>query len=428
MKKYLILLSFILLGVVYSPHSDAATFPYTISDFSVGSSTYSISVNTSTWTLPVGFPSTVLWSLNYSAGEYPGMTNGYGLTQAGTNQYNIYDGNGVHDIGASAMGTYLLANGFVENHVYTAGLYDTGESIPQGTPFYWQIDSSGDFVFLANNTPPSPPAPSATWIFPVQSTSTNEFTNWNLSIANVTTTDEYRLDVFYSPFGSSITYDDYNLFYPTVSSAQLVTANKSIALSSYSTSTSWEAYASLTDLTAGNQIVATSSAITFSVNSATTTYTGFYNPTYTAPSSTEIFQTTSTNQFATTTCNWGDFGCNLGNVANSVLNFIFGINPTEIQTIAGFNLASQAPFNTIPEIQNDFSNLSLTTPAMVTSTLTINLGGGNIPAVWLSPSEAQTLLGPAGPMLRSLALSFLYLIMIYGFYLEIKAIFRPHQK
>jgi len=284
-------------------------------------------------------------------------------------------------------------------------------SLPLGT--YWTYDAT-------------PPAPTATWQFPTNVTTTPDFSNWEVTIANVTTTDEYKLTVYYSPFGGSITYTDYNLFYPSVSTASVAPVNKSVALASLTTTTAWSAYAYLNDLTEGGALVATSTAITFDVNTATSIYTGIYSTsTFPAPYTPGTLASTSP-AFATSTCAWGDVGCAIGNVADNILNFIFGINPAEIQAVAGFNLATQPPFDQFSQISNDFASVSGSTTVAASSSISANLGHGNFNLDFFNPQTAENLFGSAAPVVRNLLLAFLIVLMIYGFYREIKSIFRPH--
>jgi len=280
-----------------------------------------------------------------------------------------------------------------------------------------------DCAFMSGGYVP----PTVSFYFPTQSTTTPDFSTWELSLSNVTTTDEYESKVFYSPLGSSITYFDQNLFYPNFPSG-VNPLNKSVSLASLTTTTAWSAYAYLYDVSEGNVLVATSSAITFNVTSATSTYTGIYSSS-TFPTPYPVGTLASTSPaFATSTCNWGDVGCAIGNITDNVLNFIFGINDAEIQVVAGFNLVNEQPFALVPQIQNIFASAaSSPDAAFATSSLEMNLGNGIHQIPWFSAAIVKMFIPSSlASFIRSLILSFLILLLIYGFYIEIKHIFKPH--
>ena len=287
-------------------------------------------------------------------------------------------------------------------------------------------DSATGTIVWSSSPSYTLPNPTISFLFPAQSATVADFSHFELNIANVTTTDEYKLTVYYSPFGSSITYTDYNSFYPSVSTTSVTPINKSIVLASLTTSTAWSAYAYLDDLTEGGILVATSTAITFDVNPATSTYTEIYaSSTLPPPYSPGILASTST-AFATSTCGWGDVGCAIGNIFDNVMNYIFGIDPTEIKLIAGFNMATQAPFNEFAIIQNDFASVSASTAIAASSSIQMNLGNGDVNVSIFNPTMARNMFGAAAPIVRNLILASLIILMIFGFYQEIKTIFNPH--
>jgi len=304
----------------------------------------------------------------------------------------------------------------------TAGVFN--DAIWTGSPQICIADAAGD-VEPGGACYGGTGTPSIAFYFPTNSTTTSEFSTWEFSIGNVTTTDEYNDKVFYSPFGTSVTYYDENYFYPDFPSG-ITPLNKSVALSAYGTSTSWTAYAYLYDVTAGNVLVATSSAITFSVNSATTTYTGIYSSsTFPSPFNPASVASTSP-EFATSTCNWGDVGCAFGNIYANIMNFIFGINADEISALSGFNFATTPPFSLISQISTQFGSVDASSTMMASSSLSFNIGNGTTSAPFFTPSKAQDYFGGAGTVLRSLMLASLIILMIFGFYREIKSIFKPH--
>lgn len=89
--------------------------------------------------------------------------------------------------------------------------------------------------------------PAVSFYFPTNTTTTTDFTQWKLSLSDVTSTQEYRIDVEYQQFGTSLTTDDFNLIYPTYSIGIIP---KTLPLLNPSeTSTSWTATAYLLDST-----------------------------------------------------------------------------------------------------------------------------------------------------------------------------------
>jgi hypothetical protein len=201
-----------------------------------------------------------------------------------------------------------------------------------------------------------------------------------------------------------------------------------VALANLTSSTTWNAQADLIDVSQSDTLISTSSIITFTIAPGSSSNSGIYS------SSTFIglpVYATGTlaaegSSFATSTCSWTDVACNLANVGDNILNFVFGWNSSEVQTIAGFNLATQQPFAVIPELETDFASLDTSGTTTASSSLSANIGNGNFSLTFFDPTSAKTFLGAAATPLRALLLAFLYLLMVFGFYQEIKAIFETH--
>jgi hypothetical protein len=116
----------------------------------------------------------------------------------------------------------------------------------------------------------------------------------------------------------------------------------------------------------------------------------------------------------------------LGNWSSNVFNYLFAINQTDIDRIAGFNLATQAPWSYLFEIQQDFANTnSLASTASSTASISLTFGNKSTPMVFFSQSIAEQFMGPSViTFIRSILLAFLYLLFIFGAYVEIKEIFK----
>lgn len=360
------------------------------------------------------------------------MSSGMSCANAAI-QFDAGSGSGPVFHNFSYVGTY--SGGSVWSMQFTNSVPGcvSGENLPytlttsyvSNNLVYTQAQNGTEFAYCTTSSCSPPPiTPTMAFYFPVNGTTTPDFSTWEFSLTNVSTTDEYRSVVQYG-LGQGV-FTDQNYFYPNYSSG-VTPLNKSVALAAYGSSTSWTAQGELYDVTEGDLLVATTTVITFNVNSATSTYTGIYSTsTFPVPIMPGVIAS-ETAPFATSTCAWGDVGCAIGNVADNVLNFIFGINDAEISQIAGFNLATQQPFAVIPEIQNDFANVTGSTTIMASSSMTMNLGEGNTSVAFFNPTEAQNYFGPAGPVVRGLILAVLTLLLIFGFYLEIKAIFKAHK-
>lgn len=193
--------------------------------------------------------------------------------------------------------------------------------------------------------------------------------------------------------------------------------NKSVALSSTATTT-WNAIAEL--LNASGTIIATSSQISFSVTPNTTT-------TIVYPTSTSLTATTTPFLIATSTCSgWADITCEMGNWSTGVFNFLFGIDENTIQSIAGFSFATQAPFNIIPDIQNDFANIDTSNQSIASSSISFSLGGDTKNVTFFSQATIEEFMGNDFiSFIRNLILAILTIAMFFGWYIEIKNIFRP---
>jgi len=455
MKKYAYIL-IIFSGILLMPHFSHAAVLWdttangTSTQFNLGADYYNVArVNsTAPFTLAAGQPVYVEiwggqpgWNTGFSAffqtGDHVTHDDVFGgwttpTSASGTDallQYGYPGGTGA----TINTGDLLQINTSHGTNFYNfpvrGNFYASSSYTTNGTAAYepWIcVTTDATYSDCAWNQTLNPIVPIVTWVFPTQSTTTSDFTSWNLNLVNVTTTDSYRLDVFYSPFGSSVTYNDFNIFNPSVPTLQLASFRKSIALGAFGTSTSWIAYASLTNLTESSLPVTTSTAITFTINSATTTYTGWYSPTYTHYATGTIAGATA--PFATSTCGWGDVPCAIGNIFDNIMNFIFGINPGEINVIAGFNLAEQPPFDAIGKIQNAFASVGVSGSTAASSTITTNLGHGTIHLTFFDPAQAKALMGPTViATIRALLLAGLLVLMVLGFYVEIKKIFGPHK-
>lgn len=275
----------------------------------------------------------------------------------------------------------------------------------------------------------TPPSPTIAWnagapnAQPAEGTTAGDFETWSLNLANVSTTLYNQTVVidYYNLAGEN--YSDQNTVTDYSVSSTIVTP-KSISLSLYNTSSTWAAIATL--IAPNGTLLATSSILHFTIDPTQSENTsGIYpSSTFPGPYIPGTLASTS-NQFATSTCNWGDVGCALGNVFDNIMNFIFGIDNAEIQSIAGFNIATTKPFSLISDIQNDFANVHADGTMPASTTFTGNLGQGNFNVDIFDPKQAQVYFGAAGPILRNLCYAVMVILLIYGFYLEIKEIFIP---
>jgi hypothetical protein len=281
-----------------------------------------------------------------------------------------------------------------------------------------------------------PPIPPTTVSFnsPTQGSVVSDFPSWNLQSQVSTSTDYYAVAVFYQEQGQiGSFYDDFN--FPGFSATSSVNdyIQKSQTLAQLNATSTWNATAYLIDTSMPNTdnvlpiagtIVATSSAIQFGVSpvtSANSSSSSSY-PLFTVPS-----DTIANYQVATSTCSsWLDITCELGNWSSNVFNYLFAINQTDIDRIAGFNLATQAPWSYLFEIQQDFANTnSLASTASSTASISLTFGNQSTPMVFFSQSIAEQFMGPSViTFIRSILLAFLYLLFIFGAYVEIKEIFK----
>lgn len=281
-------------GMFVLPH---ISFAAQVSDY-VGVTSFSNTTNTiqivwnkATSTLPSN------WGIYLATGgvnpepplSYPGGGNPWFLN---TNQ------GGVSNTGAGGMVANAVTNGgcaagfdnyssasstnnvssFSQVWNAVSSTYQNVSSLSQGIPLYlvlvsWDAGSSTCSTYPANyvfqddeqvgsfvNTPV------ISFSFPVSATTTGDFNAWALNVQNVTSSDGYTIQVQYaaSPQYLSInTFIDSSQYNFGVSTGLLSKSHQLINV--YQSSTVWYATAFLYDTTLGNELVATSSQISFTV-------------------------------------------------------------------------------------------------------------------------------------------------------------------
>jgi len=122
-----------------------------------------------------------------------------------------------------------------------------------------------------------------------------------------------------------------------------------------------------------------------------------------------------------------DLTCQLGNVFSNAMRYLFEVRQTDINLIAGFDISTTPPFDSVAEIGTIFQNGSTAaTSSFATTSITMNLGGGtsnSIPVFsattirqFIPDSIANTV---KGLLLAGELFGFAYLVWI-----EIKSIFK----
>lgn len=324
--------------------------------------------------------------------------------------------------GAQGWGTYT---GSVSNLDIP---YQVGDDLEvggaSGGPYVYQNGSSGIIIYVT--------IPSNTIAFnsPVNNTTTYDFASWNLQTQVNTSSDSYYTGVLYQENGQiGSFYDGFNFsgFSATSSTEQFV--QKSQPLAQYNTTSTWIATAVLVDTSMPNNdtllpisgTIVASSSVQFFVLPTSQANTSSSYPLYATPT-----DTLSNYEIATTTCSsWLDITCEMGNWSTNVFNFLFSVNQNEINSVSGFNLTTQAPWSYLFEIKNDFAAIStLSSTASTSATISLTFGNTSVPVNIFSQATAKQFMGSqAISIIRSILVAFLYLLFIYGLYLEIKAIF-----
>jgi len=217
---------------------------------------------------------------------------------------------------------------------------------------------------------------------PADATTTLDFPIWHVTGYGLSTSTLYRVDVLYSQFGSSLTYDDYNIATSSYSSGIFLIRKNQPLLSPFASSSSWTAYATLSDYATG-QNLATSTAITFTVV-----------PIGSAESS-STFPAATTCDYTSTSSITSFLGIDLiGSVQSAVckaLVFVFIPNSAQSADLSarwaalGANFAKKPPFGYFTAIKNDLSSLQIST-STATTTLLDATGTAELSSV-LSPLD-----------------------------------------
>jgi len=333
-----------------------------------------------------------------------------------------------------ATGTFSVDTNYTG---ITAGVSKIGfqNTHPGGGQYLVGGDNSGSGgsfqPWLCVTTDPSlsdcgggPSGPAIVWSRPINGTTTEApVSPFDFALSGLATGTTYDVGVYYGPQSSTAVYYDETGQANFLFTSTNVSVYPSVSIGGFTTAT-WLANAYL--FNASGTVVA-SSGISFVVSplgSSTSTIYGsssfpiVYPPGYLASTS---------SPFATSTCSWGDVVCGIGNIFDNVMNWCFGINQSEIDKVAGFKVAEQPPFDAIPKIQADFASVGTSTSALASSSISANLGHGSFSLTFFDPDQAKRLMGPSAiALIRSLLLAGLVVLMVLGFYLEIKKIFKPH--
>lgn len=119
-------------------------------------------------------------------------------------------------------------------------------------------------------------SPSVVFSIPTDAATLPDFSQWHLTLSNVSTTQLYRVDVEYQEYGAMTTYDDFNIITPTYPTAIIGKTQQLIAPDQSSTSWTATAYLFATTTTEFDladidpAAVLASSTITFTIGTTTT--------------------------------------------------------------------------------------------------------------------------------------------------------------
>jgi len=144
-------------------------------------------------------------------------------------------------------------------------------------------------------------------------------------------------------------------------------------------------------------------------------------PTYANATSTDF-------QLGTSTCaSWLDITCQLGNWSSITINFLFGVDQSNIEKIAGFNLKDTPPFDIVPTVQGIFTNASNEgAQSFASSSITTNLGSGNFTMPFFSNATIRQFVPDAmASLFRTILWSAELFAFLYLLYVQVKAIFKP---
>ena len=91
----------------------------------------------------------------------------------------------------------------------------TGDDIEVAENYPYPNGGLSDVVITGTGGGVEPLSPTIAFYSPSNGTTTTDFYDWYITINNVSTSTEYRVDVEYQAFGGGTTYDDFNLLTPS---------------------------------------------------------------------------------------------------------------------------------------------------------------------------------------------------------------------